>query len=144
MIPKGSVDFLFDTTGQSMEFLCLMVPNTGAIVSVATAPSGTLLQNSGVMKGPNASLPLVGRVFLDAADGVRRLRAWRWGVAYEYLFLEPNGEDLRTLAGHVEAGKLVPVVGDKVDIRDIGKVREACGLVYKGKGGLGKTVIQVC
>ena len=91
----------------------------------------------------NPRIPWFGRVFLDAADGLRRLRAWRWGVTYMYWFLEPNKEDLDTLTAYVEEGKLIPVVGARVDMRDINKVREACQLTYKGKGGLGKTVFEI-
>jgi NADPH:quinone reductase-like Zn-dependent oxidoreductase len=76
-------------------------------------------------------------------DTVRRLRAWRWGVTYMYWFLQPNGDDLRTLAGYVEQGKLKPVVGLTVDMKDIDKVRETCLQTYRGKGGLGKTVFEV-
>jgi len=76
------------------------------------------------------------------ADALRRLRAWRWGVRYMYWFLEPNKEDLETLAAYVEGGKLRPVVGARVDLRDIDKVREACEVIHKGKGGLGKTVLE--
>ena len=60
-----------------------------------------------------------------------------------YWFLEPNNEDLDTLTAYVEEGKLIPVVGARVDMRDINKVREACQLAYKGKGGLGKTVFEI-
>ena len=142
-IPRGSVDFLFDTTGQSMAFLSLMVPQTGMIVSIATAPSGSTLQASGVMQRPDKPrLPLVGVLFLDAADAVRRLRAWRWGVEYAYLFMEPSGENLKQLAGYVDEGKLRPVVGTRVDIRDINAVRDACMQVYTGKGGIGKAVLE--
>lgn len=127
-----------------MQFLSLMVPSTGTIVSISTTPSAATLQASSVMRRPdNPRIPLIGRVFLDAADAVRRLRAWRWGVTYLYWFLEPNKEDLETLAGYAEEGKLVPVVGTKVDMRDINKVREACEVIYKGKGGLGKTVFEI-
>ncbi|KAJ5679153.1 hypothetical protein N7462_007397 [Penicillium macrosclerotiorum] len=144
VIPARSVDFLFDTTGQAMQFLHLVVPTTGLIVSISTKPSATTLQASSVMQRPdNPRIPLVGRVYLNAGDMLRRLRAWRWSVGYMYWFLEPNGADLDTLRQFVEEGKLVPVVGARVDMRDIDKVREACGLVYKGKGGLGKTVFEV-
>ncbi|KAG7286751.1 hypothetical protein NEMBOFW57_009065 [Staphylotrichum longicolle] len=144
VIPPRSVDFVFDTTGQAMQFLSLMVPSTGTIVSISTAPSAATLQASSVMRRPdNPRIPLIGRVFLDAADAVRRLRAWRWGVTYLYWFLEPNKEDLETLAWYAEEGKLVPVVGTKVDMRDINKVREACEVIYKGKGGLGKTIFEI-
>ncbi|KAL2133186.1 hypothetical protein VTI74DRAFT_2794 [Chaetomium olivicolor] len=144
VIPPRSVDFLFDTTGQAMQFLSLMVPLTSSIVSISTTPSATTLQASSVMQRPdNPRIPLFARVFLDVADALRRLRARRWGVTYMYWFLEPNKEDLDTLTGYVEEGKLTPVVGARVDMRDINKVREACELTYKGKGGLGKTVIEI-
>ncbi|KAF5633819.1 serine threonine kinase [Fusarium tjaetaba] len=143
-IPAKSVDFCFDTTGQAMEFLSLMVPSTGMIVSISTAPSASTLQASSVMRQPdNPRIPFAGRVFLDAADAIRRLRAWRWGVTYMYHFLDPNREDLDKLTGYVESGKVKPVVGAKIDMRDIKAVREACDQTYKGKGGLGKTVFEV-
>lgn len=90
----------------------------------------------------NPRIPWYGRLFLDAGDGVRRFRASRAGVRYMYWFLEPNGEDLDTLTKCVDEGKLKPIVGARVNMRDIVKVREACGLVYSGKGGLGKTVFE--
>ncbi|KAJ3547727.1 hypothetical protein NM208_g1368 [Fusarium decemcellulare] len=144
VIAPRSVDFLFDTTGQAMQFLSLMVASTSLIVSISTKPSATTLQGSSVMNRPdNPRIPLLGRLYLDTGDALRRLRARRWGVEYMYWFLDPNKEDLDTLTGHVEEGKLVPVIGSKVDIRDIEKVREVCGLTHKEKGGIGKTVLEV-
>ncbi|KAK2730792.1 putative alcohol dehydrogenase [Colletotrichum kahawae] len=118
---------------------------TGAlIVSVSTQPSGTQLQQSSVMKRPdNPRLPWFGRLFLDIFDTYRRTRARRWGVAYEYLFLDPNAKDLETLASHAEQGKVTPVVGCTVNLKDVDDVKAACGTVYNGKGGIGKTVIRV-
>lgn len=143
VIPPGSVDFLFDTTGQSMAFLSLMTPKTSLIVSISTNPSGTTLQSSGVMQRPdNPRLPLVGRLFLNATDAVRRLRACRWGVEYMYIFMEPSGSQLKELAGYIDEGKLRPVVGTRVDIHDIDAVRKACTQVYEGKGGIGKAVLE--
>ncbi|PHH58486.1 hypothetical protein CDD82_2951 [Ophiocordyceps australis] len=144
VIPPRSVDLVFDTTGQAMEFLSLLVPSTGLVVSISTQPSAKTLQASSVMQRPdNPRIPMVGRIFLDSADMVRRLRAWRWNVGYLYWFLDPNGNDLDKLTEYIDQGKLKPVVGAQVHLKDIDKVREACALVYKGKGGLGKTVIQV-
>jgi len=59
------------------------------------------------------------------------------------MFLEPNGEDLEKLADWVDEGKIAPVIGSTINIRDIDKVREACMLTYKGMGGIGKTVLEV-
>lgn len=80
---------------------------------------------------------------LDTMDALRRLRAWRWSVTYMYWFLKPNGEDLTALSGFAEEGKLLPLVGTRVSLEDIEKVREACMLSYRGKGGIGKTVFEV-
>ncbi|KAK7445925.1 hypothetical protein Landi51_07852 [Colletotrichum acutatum] len=143
-IPRGSVDFILDTTGDSMSFLHLMTPSTGVIVSIATQPSGTQLQQSSVMKRPDdPSLPWLARMVLNMVDSYRRARARRWGVKYEYLFLDPNAKDLETLALHAEKGDVLPVVGCKVDFMDIDGVRDACTTVYNGKGGLGKTVFTM-
>lgn len=96
------------------------------------------------MKRPdNPRLPWLGHLALNAFDKYRRARAGRWGVAYEYLFLDPNAKDLGILATHAEHGDVMPVVGCTVDLKDIESVKEACGTVYNGKGGLGKTVIKV-
>lgn len=144
VIPRGSVDFILDTTGDAMRFLSLMKPSTSFIASVATMPSGNLLQESSLMRRPDKPrLPWLARIGLNMADAVRRFRAWRWGVEYEYFILEPSAEELETLSTYVEERKVVPVVGSRVRMHDIDKVREACSLVYNGKGGIGKAIIEV-
>ncbi|OQV01303.1 hypothetical protein CLAIMM_06684 [Cladophialophora immunda] len=144
VIPPGSVDFILDTTGEAMRFLSLMTPSTSFLASISTLPSGDVLQNSMMMQRPDKPrVPYLARIGLNVADAICRARARRWRVEYEYFFLEPNAEDLEILSRHVEQGELVPVVGSKVRLQDIEKVRDAAGLVYKGKGGIGKTVIEV-
>jgi len=144
IIPRGSVDFILDTTAQAMQFLSLMTPSTSTIISISTLPSGTQLQEAPVMNRPDRPrLPWFIRLALNAADSIKQFRAWRWGVHYEYMFLESNGKDLESLSKYVEEGRLSPVVGSRVNIRDIEKVREACQIVYSGKGGIGKAVIDV-
>ena len=144
VIPPRSVDFILDTIGQAMHFLSLMTPSTGLIVSISLTPSGTQLQESSFMKRPgNPQVPLVARIFLDGMDAIRKLRARRWGVDYEYFFLQSSAEELEKVTTFIEEGKLVPVVGSRTDLRDLEKVREACELVRKGKGGIGKAVFNV-
>lgn len=143
-IEHGSVDFSFDTSGLAMDYLCLMRRGSGCIISISTAPSGTQLQNSAVMRLPHRPVvPFGPRLFLNLMDRIRRLRAWRYRVGYSYMFLEPNGDDLDTLRGYVEEGKLKQVIGTTVDMEDIPEVRKACEVVYSGRGGLGKVVIRV-
>lgn len=143
-IQAGSVDFLFDTVGQAMDFLVLMRPETSRIVSVATMPSGDQLQASSMMELPHKpTVPLPFRLALNGLDYVRQLRARRYGTHYSYFFLESSSDDLDELRKYVEEGKLKTVVGTSVDLRDIQAVRDACQVVYSGKGGLGKLVIRV-
>jgi NADPH:quinone reductase-like Zn-dependent oxidoreductase len=130
--------------GQAMPYLSLMKAKNSLIVSISTTPSGKTLQNAGIMQGEEKpSVPFLVGSLLDAVDSVRRMRASRWGVTYLYMFLEPNAKDLDTLTGYVEEGKVRPVVGTRVSMMDIEKVKEACNVIYNGKGGLGKTVIEV-
>ncbi|KAJ5654079.1 hypothetical protein N7490_001082 [Penicillium lividum] len=144
VIEKGSVDFLFDTVGLSMQYLCLMKPKSSRIVSVSTTPSATVLQNSSLMRlAHNPTIPPYVRPALDIMDYIRRFRAGRYGVEYEYMILESSGKDLDELRGYVEDGRLRTVVGTLVEIQDLEAVQRACQVVYDGKGGLGKLVIRV-
>lgn len=144
IIPKGSVDFLLDTMGQAMPYLSLMKPSTGTIVSISTTPSGTQLQNASFFQRPsNPTLPWYAKAFLDGTDYVRKLRAWRWGVKYTYMFLESDAKELDALREVVERGALRAVVGEAVSLREVERVREACQRVYDGKGGIGKVVFEV-
>lgn len=144
IIPRGSVDFVLDTTGESMKFLSLMVPSTSTIVSISTLPSGTQLQESSVMRRQdNPRMPWWVYYALNVLDSVSKFRARRWSVDYQYMFLDSTGEDLEKLAGYVEEGSLRPVVGSTADLKDIEGVKKLAGLAYAGKGGLGKAVIKV-
>ena len=143
-IPRGSVDFILDTTGQAMQFLSLMTPSTSSIVSISTLPSGQQLQDSPALRRPEKpKMPWIPYTLLNVLDGVSRWRARRWGVEYQYMFLDSNGKDLRELTGYVEEGKLRPVVGTRADLKDLEGVKKVAGMVYAGKGGIGKAVIDV-
>ncbi|OQE09613.1 hypothetical protein PENVUL_c006G06670 [Penicillium vulpinum] len=144
VIEFGSVDFLFDTVGSAMEYLCLMKPQSGSIISVSTLPSGNQLQNSSIMDLPHKpSIPIAFRMALNAFDCVRKLRARRYGVEYSYMFLGSSGRALDELRNYVEEHRLRTVVGKTVELSDIEAVRSACQIVYSGKGGLGKVVVKV-
>ncbi|EZF78754.1 hypothetical protein H105_00207 [Trichophyton soudanense CBS 452.61] len=143
-IQPGTVDFLFDTVANAMEYLSLMRPKTGHIISVSTAPSGDQLQASSLMQLPHRpALPMPIKLALNVMDSIRKFRARRYGVTYSYMFLESSGKDLEELRDLVESGKLRTVVGTTASLRDLQVVREACQVVYSGRGGLGKVVIKV-
>ncbi|RHZ70325.1 hypothetical protein CDV55_107699 [Aspergillus turcosus] len=140
VIEHGTVDFLFDTAGVAMEYLCLMRPKTSWIVSIATAPSGNQLLDF-LERG--TSVPIYVKLGLNLMDSIRKMRARRYGVSYTYMFLHENGKDLDALREYVEDGKLKTVVGTTVDMSDIQAVRDTCQVVYTNQGGLGKAVIKV-
>jgi NADPH:quinone reductase-like Zn-dependent oxidoreductase len=140
VIEHGTVDFLFDTAGVAMEYLCLMRPKTSWVVSIATTPSGSQLQDF-LERG--TSVPIYVRLGLNLLDSIRKMRARRYGVNYTYMFLHENGKDLDAMREYVEDGKLKTVVGTTVDMSDIQDVRAACQVVYSNQGGLGKAVIKV-
>ncbi|KAE8153826.1 chaperonin 10-like protein [Aspergillus avenaceus] len=143
-IPHGSVDFLFDTVGLAMEYLCLMRPKTSRIVSISTLPSGDTLQESSLMRLPHRpTLSFPYKVGLNLLDTTRRLRACRYGVEYSYMFLEPSGADLDLLRGYVEQGQLKTVVGTAANMWEVEAVQRACQVVYSNQGGLGKVVIRI-
>ncbi|KAL4807990.1 hypothetical protein BDV18DRAFT_158110 [Aspergillus unguis] len=144
VIEHGTVDLLFDTVGLAMECLCLMRPKTSRLISVSTLPSGDQLQESSLLKLPHDPvIPFPFRMALNVLDRIRRLRAYRYSTEYSYMFLQSSGKDLEELTRYVEEGKLRTVVGTTVDLRDIEAVRQACEVVYNGRGGLGKLVIRV-
>lgn len=95
------------------------------------------------MQLPYPVLPLPMRLALNLMDNVRKLRAWRYGVTYSYMFLESSGKDLDQLRELVESGKLRTVVGTTASLRDTKAVQDLCQVVYSGRGGLGKAVIKV-
>lgn len=145
VIPASSVDFIFDTTGSAMDYLSLMRPK-GAIVTVSILPSGDVLQNSSLMRlSPDtpdkATVPFPIRVGLNVLDRIRVARASRYGVKYSSIFLEPNATDLALIRQYVEEGRLRTVVGTTTHFQDLEGVRDACQVVFDGKGGVGKSVI---
>lgn len=144
VVEHGSVDFLFDTVGLAMPYLCLMRPGSSRIVSISTMPSGSQLQDSSILNLPHhPTVPLPFRLVLNLLDQVCRYRAQRYGVEYSYMFLKSSGKDLDELRNYVEEGRLRTVVGTVAEIHDIVSVRNACNVVYSGKGGIGKSVIRV-
>lgn len=124
--------------------LPVMKEKDSYIVSISTLPSGHTLQNAPIMRGKKSpSVPFYARIFLDLGDTYRRWWASRWGVTYMYIFLEPNAKDLEKMTRWAEDGKIKAVVGTTVKMHDIHTTIKALDVVFKGKGGFGKTIIEV-
>lgn len=127
-----------------MRYLSLMKPNSGHIVTIATPPNSTQMQESGIMRRPgNPRIPFHVKMGLNVLDRMKRLRAQQWGVRYQNLMLDPSGDRLRTLGEYIEQRNLPTVVGRTIMMEDFEAVREMCQMVFDGKGGTGKMVIQM-
>ena len=131
-----SVDFMFDTVGQTLKSIPLM--KKGArIVSISTVPSGK------IMKEMQPDVPGFLVVILSIVNWIFEMwTSWN-GVNYSYLLLRGNTKDLESLAKWVDEGKVRPVVGMRVKMEDIEEVRKGCQMIFDGKGGIGKLVIDV-
>ncbi|KIW33883.1 uncharacterized protein PV07_00698 [Cladophialophora immunda] len=127
---------MFDTMNQAMPCLSLMRKG-GFIVSI----SGTAFGSGLKQKMP--TIPLLVRCILSTLGTIILWRCWRFGVSYSHCFMEPSRKDLSRLSGWVDEGKLKPVVGKAIGLDDLDGIRQGCGEVYRGKGGLGKFVIRV-
>ena len=133
---KQEVDFMFDTVGETIKAMP-MIKKGGRIVSISTAPQGTNFKKT----CPN--LPIYLEYILNLADWMFRTYAGWYGVNYQYMVFEENARDLQRLSGWVEEGKVRPVVGEIVKLRDIEAVRKGCQQILDGKGGIGKFVVEI-
>lgn len=136
VIPSESIDFMFDTMGQTTDVLKI-VKKGGVIVSVSGIPSGPDFKK----KSPD--LPIYVGWLLNFLGSYTRFRTWWHGASYSYLFMEPNASDLARLSQWIDQGMLKPLVGRVAKLDNLQEVRAGCQEVYSGKGGIGKFVIEV-
>ena len=100
---KGFDAALDAVGGCTLKGIFRILRRGGSVVSVAGIPEPqTALQDLHLSKA-------VAALFWVVSFGVR-LRAWRSGVSYRYLFMHASGDDLRFLAGLVDDGKIRAVV----------------------------------
>ncbi|KAN0122284.1 GroES-like protein [Hyaloscypha variabilis] len=133
---KGSVDFMFDTVGETVKSLGV-IRKGGAIVSVSMGPNGT------DFKKKNPTLPTYIAYILNVVDWLLRTYTGWYGVSYKALVLVGNAKDLERLSGWVQEGKVKPIVGSVVKLSDLEGVRKGCQQCLEGKGGVGKFVVEI-
>ncbi|KAK9324813.1 chaperonin 10-like protein [Lipomyces orientalis] len=136
VIPKGSLDVVYDTVAEAFNYLHLMKPG-GWIVSIICLPSG---QN---LKGLFPNIPAWFCSFLDMSFKISKYRASRYNVNYDSVVLVPRKEQLLDLKQWAEEGKLKPIVGKVVPFSDFEGVKKAFTEIYEARGVTGKTVIKI-
>lgn len=128
-------DFAFDTTHESAKMISIVKANAGKkVVTISDTPTVEALEEVGMK--PN----FIVRTFLNRGrNKVAEEAGKAAGVEWQYLFLQPNGEDLSELLAWVVDGKLKPVI-DKVWPLD--EAVEAAERNFSGRAK-GKCVVQV-
>lgn len=104
-------------------------------------PGGTVVSIAGLPEPTTATTDLGRGAGLAAlfwfASAAIRLRAWRAGVRYRYLFMHPSGRDLEALAALIDARQLEVVVDRVFSFSDI---KEAFAYLENGRAK-GKVVV---
>jgi NADPH:quinone reductase-like Zn-dependent oxidoreductase len=118
--------------GDTLAGVFTVVRRGGKVVSIAGLPEPTTATND-----PRHGAGLA-TLFWFVSAGLR-FRAWRAGVAYRYLFMQPSGKDLDVLASLVDTKKLEVVVDQ---VFSFAEIAEAFAYLEKGRAK-GKVVVAM-
>ena len=125
-------DLVLDSLGgENLEKSLRVLRRGGRAVGISGPPDPTFAREAG--------LNPVLRLAITALSRKVRKQAARLGVAYEFLFMAPSGEQLREIAALVDSGVLRPQVG-KVSTFD--ETPQALAALAEG-GFRGKAVVTV-
>jgi NADPH:quinone reductase-like Zn-dependent oxidoreductase len=142
-VGSGKVDFVFDTTGLAADYLP-MIRNGGLCVSIARLPPGTALKSEDPDAAQQPRVACIGQNVMDGLDSAFRMWAkTRYGVTYEYQRTMPVSEDMEAVSKLIDDQNLRAVVGKTARLSDIDQIRSTSTAMLKGKGGIGKFVIEV-
>ncbi|KAL7620709.1 hypothetical protein AAE478_009706 [Parahypoxylon ruwenzoriense] len=136
-VPRGSVDFVYNTQWGVTSTFALADPEKGVVASIASVPTPGLLRQM-MPPLPAPAYWLAGLAQLWYAFCLRGTR-----VRYFFHSGEPaRREDLERAARLMAQGK-VRFVGRVVDLDDVEAVRREAHMVATRKGGIGKLVVKI-
>lgn len=128
-------DFAFDTTGESAKMAQILKPNLQLkVVTISDTPTVEALEKVGMP--PN----FVVKTFLGMKrNKVAEAAAKAAGVDWQYMFLQPNGEDMTSIMEWASSGKL------KAIIDNVWPLDEAVAAAKRNFSGRakGKCVVEV-
>jgi len=135
LVTEEKFDFAFDTTNESHK-MCALVKEGGHVVTVAGTPTVAELT---LING--TALPWFVRMFLWLKRNKAAMsNAAACKVHWSYMFLSPNGDDLRVLAKASEDGQIKAVIDAVHPMEDFQK---AFDRLISGRSK-GKNVIKIC
>jgi NADPH:quinone reductase-like Zn-dependent oxidoreductase len=115
-----------------------MIKKGGTIVACAgPPPSGRNLKNI------STDVPFVVQKILNLVDALVRWWIARYDVKFDSVLMKVNGAELGRIKGWVEEQKIKPVVGKVLKFANLEGIKEECTRISKGKGGVGKVVIEI-
>jgi len=128
-------DFAFDTTGESAKMIQILKPNLQLkVVTISDTPTVEALEAVGMTPG------FVVKTFLGMKrNKVAEAAGKAAGVNWQYMFLQPNGEDMRLIMEWASSGKL------KAIIDNVWPLDEAVAAAQRNFSGRakGKCVVEV-
>ena len=125
------VDYVLDTLGGAeTEKQMTIMKSGGKLVSLRAMPNGSFAKRMNLAWWKQFILGLAGRKFDKMAN--------KYGVSYDFIFVESNGKQLQEVADIFTKLEIKPSVGTVFDFKDVNK---ALDKVANGRSR-GKTVLS--
>ena len=128
----SDVDYVLDTLGgNETEKQMKIMRKGGKVVSLRAMPNGSFAKRMNLPKWKQFLLGIAGRKFDKLAD--------KYGVSYDFIFVESNGEQLQEVADLFESLKIKPSIDE---VYPFEQINSALDKVANGHSK-GKTVIEM-
>ena len=128
----SDVDYVLDTLGgNETEKQMKIMRKGGKLVSLRAMPNGSFAKRMNLPKWKQFLLGIAGRKFDKLAD--------KYGVSYDFIFVESNGEQLQEVADLFENLKIKPSIDE---VYPFEQINSALDKVANGRSK-GKTVIEM-
>ena len=128
----SEVDYVLDTLGgNETEKQMKVMRKGGKLVSLRAMPNGSFAKRMNLPKWKQFLLGIAGRKFDKLAD--------KYGVSYDFIFVESNGEQLQEVADLFESLKIKPSIDE---VYPFEQINSALDKVANGHSK-GKTVIEM-
>lgn len=128
----SDIDYILDTLGgNETEKQMKIMKKGGKLVSLRAMPNGSFAKRMNLPKWKQFLLGIAGRKFDKLAD--------KYGVSYDFIFVESNGEQLQEVADLFESLKIKPSIDE---VYPFEQINSALDKVANGRSK-GKTVIEM-
>ncbi|WP_314971446.1 NADP-dependent oxidoreductase [Peptostreptococcus stomatis] len=128
----SNIDYVLDTLGgNETEKQMSILKKDGSLVSLRGMPNGAFAKRMNLPKWKQFILGIAGRKFDKLAD--------KYGITYDFIFVESNGRQLQEVADIFETLRIKPSIDTVYSFEDVNK---ALDKVANGRSR-GKTVITI-